>query len=297
MPVYTVHAPSVDETDVRGTTDRFVFVRDGFSFWAFVFGPVWLLYRRLWLAFAGYLVLSIMVEVVLTLLRAGAGTRFAVMAVIAVLIGLEAASLQRWTLSRRKWLAPSMSLSPTTKRRPSDVFSIAGRRSGVRTSICRPSIAAGRHRLVTFRASRSRGCRVATLSACFRNPGFRGERCDHRLRLRQPALRRQGVRVRGAWHGGSGEDRRDARSRRGVPGRSRGAAWRRRVCRLPHGSQCARWHGRGPDGGRTQQGAPLFGHLRRHAIDGDTGQGARHDGRKSTGLPATSKKFRRAARA
>ena len=105
MPVYTVHAPSVDETDVRGTTDRFVFVRDGFSFWAFVLGPVWLLYRRLWLAFAGYLVLSIMVEVVLTLLRAGAGTRFAVMAVIAVLIGLEAASVQRWTLSRRKWRA------------------------------------------------------------------------------------------------------------------------------------------------------------------------------------------------
>jgi hypothetical protein len=105
MPVYTVHAPSVDETDVRGTTDRFVFVRDGFSFWAFVLGPVWLLYRRLWLAFAGYLVLSIVVEVVLTLLHAGAGTRFAVMAVIAVLIGLEAASLQRWTLSRRKWRA------------------------------------------------------------------------------------------------------------------------------------------------------------------------------------------------
>ncbi|MEO6380486.1 MAG: DUF2628 domain-containing protein, partial [Nitrobacter sp.] len=66
MPVYTVHAPSVDETDARGTTDRFVFVRDGFSFWAFVLGPVWLLYRRLWLAFAGYLVLSIVVEVVLT---------------------------------------------------------------------------------------------------------------------------------------------------------------------------------------------------------------------------------------
>ena len=103
MSVYTVHAPPVDGTDVRGTTDNFVFVRDGFSFWAFVFGPVWLLYQRLWLAFAGYLVLSIAVEVVLTLLRAGGGTRIAVMAVIAVLMGLEAASLRRWTLSRRKW--------------------------------------------------------------------------------------------------------------------------------------------------------------------------------------------------
>jgi hypothetical protein len=103
MPVYTVHAPPAEGTDVRGTTDQFVFVRDGFSFWAFVFGPLWLLYQRLWLAFAGYMVLSILLEVVMTLLRAGGGIRFAVMAVIAVLMGLEAASLRRWTLSRRKW--------------------------------------------------------------------------------------------------------------------------------------------------------------------------------------------------
>jgi hypothetical protein len=103
MSVYTVHAPPVDGTDVRGTTDKFVFVRDGFSFWAFVFGPVWLLYQRLWLAFAGYMVLSIAQEVVLTLLHAGGGTRLAVMAVIVLLLGLEAASLRRWTLSRRKW--------------------------------------------------------------------------------------------------------------------------------------------------------------------------------------------------
>lgn len=103
MPVYTVHAPPAEGTDVRGTTDQFVFVRDGFSFWAFVFGPLWLLYQRLWLAFAGYMVLSIVLEVVMTLLRAGGGTRLAVMAVVAVLMGLEAASLRRWTLSRRKW--------------------------------------------------------------------------------------------------------------------------------------------------------------------------------------------------
>jgi hypothetical protein len=103
MAVYTVHAPPVEGTDVRGTTDKFVFIRDGFSFWAFVFGPVWLLYHRLWLAFAGYMVLSLAMEVVLKLLHASAGGRLAVMTVIAVLIGLEANSLWRWTLSRRKW--------------------------------------------------------------------------------------------------------------------------------------------------------------------------------------------------
>jgi hypothetical protein len=102
MPVYTVHAPSADG-DVRGATDQFVFVRDGFSFWAFVFGPLWLLYQRLWLAFAGYMILSIAVEVMLNLLHTSGGIRLAVMAVIAIWMGLEAVSLRRWTLSRRKW--------------------------------------------------------------------------------------------------------------------------------------------------------------------------------------------------
>ena len=36
MPVYTVHAPVADGTDPRSVTDRFVFVRDGFHFWAFL---------------------------------------------------------------------------------------------------------------------------------------------------------------------------------------------------------------------------------------------------------------------
>ena len=103
MRVYTVHAPSVDGTLALSATDRFVFVRDGFSVWAFLFGPVWLLYRRLWLAVLGYVVLAALLEVALTLLHAGGGTRLAVMAVIAVLMGLEANSLRRWTLARRKW--------------------------------------------------------------------------------------------------------------------------------------------------------------------------------------------------
>src|SRR3954454_8190674 len=49
MPVYTVHAPTAYAADFRAT-DRFVFVRDGFHFWAMVFGPLWLAWKRLWLA-------------------------------------------------------------------------------------------------------------------------------------------------------------------------------------------------------------------------------------------------------
>jgi hypothetical protein len=103
MPVYTVHAPVADGTEARSVADRFVFVRDGFHFWAFVFGPLWLLWHRLWLVLLGYVVVMIAGAVALSRLPAGAGTRFTVTLLIALLMGFEAASLWRWTLSRRKW--------------------------------------------------------------------------------------------------------------------------------------------------------------------------------------------------
>jgi Protein of unknown function (DUF2628) len=103
MPVYTVHGPVADGTDPRSVTDRFVFVRDGFHFWALVFGPLWLAWHRLWLALIGYIAVWVGVALALTQLHAGSGTRLAVTLLIALLMGFEAASLWRWTVSRRKW--------------------------------------------------------------------------------------------------------------------------------------------------------------------------------------------------
>jgi hypothetical protein len=103
MPVFTVHAPPPVDDERHAAPDRFVFVRDGFYVWAFVFGPFWLLARRLWLVLLGYLVMTIAVTIALTALRVGAGPRLIVMLLIALLLGLEAASLWRWTLGRRGW--------------------------------------------------------------------------------------------------------------------------------------------------------------------------------------------------
>jgi len=55
MPVYTVHAPTAHAADFRAT-DKFVFLRDGFHFWAMVLGPLWLVWKRLWLALLGWLI-------------------------------------------------------------------------------------------------------------------------------------------------------------------------------------------------------------------------------------------------
>ena len=103
MAVYTVHAPSGFGVDVRTSPDKIVFVRDGFHFWAFVAGLLWLIWHRLWLALIGYLVVSAALEGALWAIGAGASTRMWAMAVVALFMGFEASSLRRWTLSRRKW--------------------------------------------------------------------------------------------------------------------------------------------------------------------------------------------------
>jgi hypothetical protein len=102
MPVYTVHAPTAGGADL-GATDKFVFVRDGFHFWAMIFGPLWLLWNRLWLATIGWIIAVIALDIVLAKLGTGRGAIFFANALVAILMGLEAASLQRWTLSRRRW--------------------------------------------------------------------------------------------------------------------------------------------------------------------------------------------------
>jgi hypothetical protein len=102
MPVYTVHAPTADNADIAAT-DRFAFVRDGFRFWAAIFGPLWLAWHRMWLALIGWIVIMIAIEVGLARLGAGGTAIFFTNLLIALLMGFEASSIRRWTLSRRNW--------------------------------------------------------------------------------------------------------------------------------------------------------------------------------------------------
>jgi len=102
MPVFTVHMPFVGAGQ-KGAADQSVFVRDGFHFWAFVFGPLWMLWHRLWLAAIVYLVVIVGLEFALSHLHVDRGTRWLVMAIIAFLVGFEATSLWRWARSRGRW--------------------------------------------------------------------------------------------------------------------------------------------------------------------------------------------------
>jgi hypothetical protein len=98
MSVYTVHEPPQRYADAPDA-ERFVFVRDGFSFWAFLFGPLWMLRHRMWLVLIGYVVISIAIQILVRASGAAAATG----SFIALLVGLEAGTLRRFTLSRRGW--------------------------------------------------------------------------------------------------------------------------------------------------------------------------------------------------
>jgi Protein of unknown function (DUF2628) len=103
MPTFTVHEPPPRKTESVTAPERFVFVRDGFHFWAFVLAPVWLLVRKLWLAFFLYVVLNVAIAVGLKFAGAPSMVQTTAALVIALLIGFEGATIRRWTLTRRRW--------------------------------------------------------------------------------------------------------------------------------------------------------------------------------------------------
>ncbi len=103
MAVYTVHQPPLRANEDAPAPERFAFVRDGFSFWAFLFGPLWMLRYRMWLVLVLYVALAVLLQLGLHLVGAAEGVRVMTALLIALLIGLEAATLRRFTLARRRW--------------------------------------------------------------------------------------------------------------------------------------------------------------------------------------------------
>ena len=90
MSIYTVHEPPPKADEDAADPTRFVFVRDGFSFWAFLLTGLWMLRHRLWLVLLGYLVVVIALQVVVYLLGASGSVMFIVGFLLSLLVGFEA---------------------------------------------------------------------------------------------------------------------------------------------------------------------------------------------------------------
>ena len=103
MRTYTIHErpdPAADRVD---RAEGLVFVKDGFSWAAALFAPIWLVVHRLWWPLLGYVVVGgafQLVQLTLTFDKRWLG--LAVLA-LHLLIGFEADTLRRWGLERRGW--------------------------------------------------------------------------------------------------------------------------------------------------------------------------------------------------
>lgn len=100
MTTYTLHLPRDARPGDPAALEEAELVRDAFSWGAFFFTFLWFFFHRLWLAGLGVLVLVFAFGGLLELLNVhpAAGTVAALL--LQALIGLEANSLRRWTLSR-----------------------------------------------------------------------------------------------------------------------------------------------------------------------------------------------------
>lgn len=103
MAVFSVLEPPPRAKESAAAPDRFVFVRDRFNWAAFIFGALWMVWHRLWLVLFGYFVVIAVMEGFFRLTGTSSSVRLVAELLLAVLVGLEAASLRRWTLLRRGW--------------------------------------------------------------------------------------------------------------------------------------------------------------------------------------------------
>jgi hypothetical protein len=101
MSVYTVHQPPLRAAEASPDPERFVFVRDGFNFWAFLLAPLWMLWHRLWLVLLLYVVVTVGIQNAMLYAGVGAGGIGLAALLIAFLVGAEASTLRRFTLDRR----------------------------------------------------------------------------------------------------------------------------------------------------------------------------------------------------
>ena len=111
MKVFTLHVPADAAPGDAEALDDAELVKDGFSWGAFVFTFLWFFWHRLWLAGLAVLAAVVALSVVLGVLHIGPGASFAAGLLLCLLIGLEASSLRRWTLRKRKPIADVVSAS------------------------------------------------------------------------------------------------------------------------------------------------------------------------------------------
>jgi hypothetical protein len=100
MRVYTVHAPPVGDHRAADPA-AFVFIKEGFCWPALFFPGLWILFRRLWLVFLGFLIVTFGLGWLGDEL--GGPLPGTIFILAWLLFAIEANGIRRWTLERRGW--------------------------------------------------------------------------------------------------------------------------------------------------------------------------------------------------
>ena len=103
MPAFAVLEPPERHRSASERADGFIFLRERFSLGAFLFGPLWMIWQRLWIVLIIYLVVVGFIEYGLQVLGISWPMLAFVFGLIQLLIGLEATTLLRWTRLRHGW--------------------------------------------------------------------------------------------------------------------------------------------------------------------------------------------------
>ena len=130
MRSYTVHHPEDDFRIVAERADDTVLVRDGFCWGAFVFPPIWLCMRGLWLELAVYVLALTILIALSNFVGLDLGAALCVLVALNFLIGLEGKELLRWKLSRAGFhtvaVVQAESLEAAERRFFENLFELAG---------------------------------------------------------------------------------------------------------------------------------------------------------------------------
>lgn len=100
MAIFTVYLPPGDAP----APEKIVFLRDGFSFPAFFFGPLWLLWARAWIMAGAWTLLLAAIGGLGAVLKIPSETMSLAGLAAAMVLGFEGERLVAWSLNRRGYV-------------------------------------------------------------------------------------------------------------------------------------------------------------------------------------------------
>ena len=95
--IYTIH----ENANRPDAADRLELVREGFAFWAFALGAIWLVANRLWVPAIAYILLAALVARAAEMLGVSPASIIVIQVGMQCWLGFHAYDVKRWVLARR----------------------------------------------------------------------------------------------------------------------------------------------------------------------------------------------------